>query len=282
MPPLSWIALALAGSAFVAWLVHLWLNPHLRSRRREALASAPFPPEWDSLLRSKMAIYRDLPNDLRRRLQAHIQVLLHEKRFEPCGGLEEVTMEMRLLVLAQAALLLVGRKNQEFFPALHSILMYPRAYRDSGRRWFSLPEFDEPDTRLGESWDSGSVILSWKSVRHGAAGRHDGLNVVLHEFAHQLDQVDGVADGAPELEEPEDYGVWSRVFQHRYDELLDHLEAGRPSVLDEYGATNPAEFFAVATETFFERPRRLEREMPDLYAELSAFYGLDPASWRSS
>ncbi len=131
--------------------------------------------------------------------------------------------------------------------------------------------------RLGEAWGQGVVVLSWDDVRRGAADMRDGQNVVLHEFAHQLDQEDGAADGAPILPGRSRYVAWARVLGAEYEQLRRDASRGRPSVLDDYGATNPAEFFAVATECFFEKPGLLRRRHPELYEELRAYYRQDPA-----
>lgn len=257
------------------------VSRELRRRRRKRLMAQPFPPEWSQILEARWRLYPKLPPEVKERLHGCIYVLLHEKRFEPCGHLPEITLEMQLLITAQAALLLAGRPEEEhqFYPELVSILVYPGSFRDRGKRTFSLHE-DEGEVRLGESWTSGSVILSWHSVKKGAAGDHDGINVVFHEFAHQIDQADGTPDGAPVFDDPEDAARWSEVFRGHYEDLLEDLADGANPILDEYGATDPAEFFAVSTETFFERPRQLQRELPDLYAELAHFYGLDPVHWK--
>jgi hypothetical protein len=123
------------------------------------------------------------------------------------------------------------------------------------------------------------VVLAWDSVLGGAKNMLDGHNVTLHEFAHQLDQEDGAGDGVPILEQRSAYVDWARVFRHEYEELVDKTDRGRKSVMDRYGATNPAEFFAVATETFFEKPKQLEAKHPELYDELRSYYGVDPGSW---
>lgn len=142
------------------------------------------------------------------------------------------------------------------------------------------------DSRLGEAWDTGAVVLAWDAVLAGAADADDGHNVVFHEFAHQLDFEDGRTDGAPLLgsEDPwyrrkDHYKNWARVLRAEYEKLRANVEAGEPSAIDEYGATNPAEFFAVATEFFFERPRDLQQRCSELYDELKRFYKQDPASW---
>jgi Mlc titration factor MtfA (ptsG expression regulator) len=257
-------------------------GPVRRRRRRESLALEPFPAEWDRILRDRFQLDGCLPEEMRARLRKHIQVFVAEKNFEACGELEEVTDEMRVLIAAQACLLLIGLKRHDYFPLLKSILLYPGAFRDRGRRQFGLDDDDDPDRdiRLGESWQTGSVILSWKSVVRGAANDDDGTNVVIHEFAHQLDQADGSSDGAPILSDGREYRDWSEVLRRDYENLVEDANNPRSNpLLDPYGAENPAEFFAVASETFFEMPRDLEDEHPELYRELRDFYGLDPAKW---
>lgn len=261
--------------ALVAWLT---TRPARLRKQRAELMAKPFPEEWIEILMKRMAWYPRLPAEVRSQLHQHAQVLIAENRWEPCGGLGEVTDEMVVLISVQAALLLIGRENHGFFPLLRSILIYPTGYTDSGRRTFDLRE-DEDRHRLGESWTSGSVVLAWDEVLRGAAGSHDGTNLVLHEFAHQLDQADGTSDGAPILDDFDEYDDWKSVFQEHYEELVDDVNEDRPTLMDDYGAENPAEFFAVATETFFERPKRMSREAKDLYNELRDFYGLDPAAW---
>ncbi|MEQ1843618.1 MAG: M90 family metallopeptidase [Verrucomicrobiales bacterium] len=274
----GWLILIVLGGLAVA--LGPLVRGYLHRRRREQLLAQPFPEEWIELLRMKWWLYERLPAEVRNRLHGCIHVLLDEKRFEACGGLAEISDEMRILIAAQAALLLVGRPGNEhrFYPDLVSILVYPGSFRDKGRRTFSLHEAPG-DVRLGES-GGDSVVLSWHSVRSGAAGKHGGLNVVFHEFAHQIDQADGDPDGAPGFDEPEDAARWSEVFRQSYDDLVEEVAHGGDPLLDEYAATDPAEFFAVTTETFFERPRDLDREMPDVYDELADFYGLDPVNWR--
>ena len=123
------------------------------------------------------------------------------------------------------------------------------------------------------------MVLSWRSVAAGAVNPEDGRNVVLHEFAHQLDQANGPADGLPRLKARGDYAQWAEAFRASYDRLCESVNRGRKTVIDPYGATNPAEFFAVATETFFEKPDQLSEAHPDVYEEMAEFYGLDPKAW---
>ena len=246
----------------------------LRKRQRRAVRAIPLSETERELLIAKVPIYACLPGELKEKLEELIQVFLHEVGFESCGKLEEVTREMQLIVAAQACLLLL-ESGYNHFGLLRSVLMYPDAYEVRN-------EMGIKSVRLGESWKSGSVVLSWKSVRQGAKNPEDGLNVVIHEFAHQLDQYNGTADGLPVLKERADYPEWATVMRRSYADLLEKVGKGSRTVLDDYGATNPAEFFAVSTETFFEKPVQLEKKHPDLYRQLRRFYGLDPLQWQDS
>ncbi|NJD55515.1 MAG: zinc-dependent peptidase [Nitrospirae bacterium] len=250
----------------------------LRDRRRRQLSAAPFPPEWDTILEKKVAFYRRLPDNLREQLRRDIRIFLDEKRFEGLGGLE-MTDEIRVTIAAGACLLLLNRENRNY-PGLISILVYPGAYVAEETAHIGGGVYVEgPVVRLGESWKHGSVVLAWDNVKQGALNPGDGHNVVLHEFAHQLDQEDGLADGAPVLGEQSGYAVWAEIMNEEYERLREISEHNGESVMDEYGATDPAEFFAVATETFFEKPLQLKKKSPYLYAELKEFYKVDPAEW---
>lgn len=248
-----------------------WLHSSQRARRREEIASVPLTDSERATLVRHVACFARLPEEVLSGLVPRMRVFLDEISFEACGGVTEVTEDMRLVVAAQACLLLVN-SGYEDFGRLRSVLMYPGAYR-------ARDHDGSEDVRLGESWDRGSVVLGWEDVLGGAANDEDGHNLVLHEFAHQLDQAEVSADGVPKLKRAADYQAWAEAFGEAYDRHCEDVEAGRRTGLDPYGATNPAEFFAVATETFFEKPRRLQREYPDVYREMEVFYGLDPAKW---
>lgn len=276
------ISILVVAAVLIYGLTLLWMRPR-RQAKREALRAAPFPEEWGEIIRSKCKFYDSLPGPLQERLQKHVQVFLAEKNFEACGELDEVTDEMRVVIAAQACVLLIGLAKHNYFAKLRSILVYPGAFHRGRERLFSLSDEEaeeEGAVLLGESWSSGSVIVAWDNALRGALNEDDGQNVVMHEFAHQLDQVDGRADGAPRLRCRADYEDWARVLGHDYEKLVELTEAGKRDVIDAYGATNPAEFFAVATETFFERPRRLRKKHHELYDELKGYYGQDPAEWR--
>ena len=249
----------------------------LQRRRRDAIRRRPLPAAWRAIVDRNVPYVALLPAADRAELEGHVQVFLAEKHFEGCGGLQ-MTDEIRVTIAAQACILLLHRQT-DYFSKLVSILVYPSAYVASGERQIAGGIVaDETDVRLGESWVSGVVVLVWDSVRKGAADIHDGQNVVLHEFAHQLDQETGTADGAPILPRRSMYVAWARVLGHDFDQLVRDSEQQHRTLIDEYGATNPAEFFAVVTETFFEKPRQLRAQYPDLYEQLRDFYRQDPAA----
>ncbi|AGA27697.1 M90 family metallopeptidase [Singulisphaera acidiphila] len=246
-----------------------------KQRRRDQLRGEPFPAGWLEIIERNVPLYGRLPEPDRRELQGHVLVFLHEKHFEGCGGLE-LTDEIKLTIAAQACLLLLHRET-DYYKRLITILVYPSAYMAHGVESLGGGVVLEgPQARLGEAWTDGVVVLSWDDVLRGAADIQDGQNVVLHEFAHQLDQEDGVADGAPILERRSSYVAWARALGAEYEQLREDEAQQRKTVLDTYGATNPAEFFAVATECFFEKPVQLRKKHPALYEELKEYYRQDP------
>jgi hypothetical protein len=214
---------------------------------------------------------------LRKRLQGHIIVLLSEKKFKGCGGLH-ITDEIKVTIAAIAALLLLNERGN-YFSKLRLILVYPSVFIAGQATPFGEYYLEEKQVKAGESWGTGIVVLSWENIRYDAKHWMDGHNVVLHEFAHQLDQEGGSASGVPILEKRSDYVSWARVFRKEYEELRREVERGIKTVIDDYGATDPAEFFAVATETFFEKPFQMKRKHPELYNELKRYYKLDPVEW---
>lgn len=251
-----------------------------RQKRRAKLQSTPLPDAWRRHIDQNVPYAGALSPRDREELERQISIFVAEKRFEGCGGLV-LTDEMRVTIAAQACLLTL-RLDADYYPKLRTILVYPSTFvpkRPSLRpAWM---EDREPTATLGESWVWGIVILSWDSVLAGAGDVQDGRNVVLHEFAHQLDQEDGAGDGVPFLPRSSNYSTWARVLQDHFSDLVEATNRGQRHVLDSYGATNPAEFFAVATETFFEKPRQLLNSSPALYDELRRYYGQDPAAGAS-
>jgi len=248
----------------------------LKRWRRKRLSNKEFTPEWLDVLNRNVGYYRRLPEADRKELQKHILIFIGEKRFEGCGGLE-IDDEIKVTIAAQACILLLHRQT-DYYPGLHSILVYPRAYVVQEQRHVGGGVFVEgTNIRLGESWRRGSVVLSWDDVRKGAADVHDGQNIVFHEFAHQLDSSQGKGDSSEVIRSRSKYIAWARVLGKDYERLRRDAGRNRRTLLNAYGATNPAEFFAVATESFFERPRELRKLHPELYAELRDFYHQDPA-----
>lgn len=261
-------------------LVALWLllQPRLTAWRRQRIRNRPFPAAWRAILQRNVPLYRRLPPDLQRQLRDHIQVFVAEKSFIGCDGVE-ITDEMRVTIAAQACLLLLNRRDH-YYPRLHQVLVYPGPFIARREKTNAIGLLHD-DSRVlsGESWSHGQVILSWQDVLEGALVEDDGRNVAIHEFAHQLDQEKGHANGAPDLADFQRYPRWSRVLGQEYGALQQRLQLAEPGLLDPYAATDPAEFFAVCSEVFFEQPQRLAAEHPALYGELSRFFRIDPRAW---
>lgn len=246
-----------------------------KRRRRRKLLAEPFPTSWSEILQKNFPLYLRLSDNDRRELHDAIRIFVAEKSFEGAGG-QEITEEIKVTIAAQACVLLL-RRETDYYPKLRSIIVYPRAFVSVVREQAGYGMVSEREVvRLGEAWGHGSVVLSWNDSRSGAADINDGHNLVFHEFAHQLDQEDGDANGAPILERSSMYVAWARVLGETYAQLQNDSKRKRSTVLDTYGATNPAEFFAVATEAFFEKPRRLRQKHPELYEELKLYYQQDP------
>jgi hypothetical protein len=248
----------------------------LKRRHRLQLMEKPLPGPWLACIQRNVPYFTCLPEKNKKRLQGLVQVFLAEKHFEGCGGLK-ITDEIRLTIAAQACMLLLGL-DSDFYPMLQSVLVYPHAYVAPRRE--RLPDgtvMESLQERLGETWSKGSLVLVWDDVKKGTADIHDGHNVVFHEFAHQLDYESGAAEGAPRLPTRSRYVSWARALGGAYNALLRDLAFHRKTLLDSYGATDPAEFFAVATEFFFEKPVQLKKRHPELYDQLKLFYNQDPA-----
>jgi Mlc titration factor MtfA (ptsG expression regulator) len=252
-----------------------------KRRRRDRLHSKPFPEQWRHIIDRNVPMYRRLSDEDQRELQGHVQVFVAEKYFEGCDGLV-MTDEIRVTIAAQACVLLLHRQAT-YYPGLRSILVYPAAYVANSKSVGPGGIVTESiGVRAGESWhptsQRGVIVLSWSDVLAGSRGERDGRNVVLHEFAHQLDGEYGGMDGVPHLPNPSMYKDWARVLGQEYQSLVQNLMRNHRTGIDPYGATNPAEFFAVVTEVFFERPRNLQAEHPQLYEQLKSFYQQDPAA----
>ncbi len=261
--------LAISAILYPAWR---------RKHRRHLLRQQPFPKAWRKLLQQRWPLYRALPADLQQELRRQIQRFIAEVEFVGCDGLT-VTEPMRVLIAAQACLLTLKLPVNDY-PGLRQVLVYPDA--------FAVKQ-DRPDVagvvhnnmqwREGESWQQGQVILSWRHTLAGASIADDGRNLVVHEFAHQLDQQTGSVNGFPPLPTAQLQQDWSTQMQAAYTRLQQDLQQGIAPWIDPYAATNPAEFFAVISELFFEMPAYLAACQPGLYQLMQQFFQLDPQSW---
>jgi len=236
------------------------------------------PRRWKRYL-AELPFYSSLGHKERLKLQDDARILIAEKSWEGCGG-RRMTDRIKVVVAAQAALLILNL-DHDFFRKVDSILVYPGTFMvPSEHQGRDGVMHADTGANLGLAAHRGPVVLSWEAVLEGARDPHDGRNVVLHEFAHKLDMLDEFADGTPPLSGREQYKAWSDIMGREYEKLC--RSGGRGGVLDSYGATDPAEFFAVATECFFEVPRRVKRLHPGLYGLLSRYYRQDPASRSAS
>jgi hypothetical protein len=250
-----------------------------KGRRRDRLRAKPAAREWREILERNLPVYNRLSREDQVELLGHIQVFLDEKHFEGAGGLE-LTDEVRVTIAGQACLLLLHRET-DYYPELTSIIVYPSDYTVTDERHIGGGIWEEGgEARLGHTAHRlSALVLAWDSARRGAAAPADGHNLVLHEFAHQLDFENQDTDGTPDLNTREDYLAWGRVMNAEFEALRGSLRASQETLIDSYGATNPAEFFAVITEAFFERPRALRRRHPALFDQLRNFYQQDPTTY---
>jgi Mlc titration factor MtfA (ptsG expression regulator) len=253
-------------------------KPYWREHQRTKIKSQPFKKQWRKIIQQRMPYFREMPADLQLQLKQHIQVFLAEKNFIGCNGVK-ITDEIKITVAAQACLLLLNRKT-DYYPRLNTILVYPRAFIKEQESMHSDGVLHTKKMALaGESWGFGKVVLSWQDTLEGAKIPDDGRNVVIHEFAHQLDQENGQANGAPILDKGQNYKCWSEVFSSQFEQLKKQAKTGKPLLFDYYGATDPAEFFAVASEVFFEKAIKFHDEYPILYRQLKQYYKVDPINW---
>ena len=252
--------------------------PWSKSRQRQALLAAPFPEAWRRILRANVALYRRLPPAGQRKLEDGTRIIIADKNWEGVQGLT-LTDAIKVTIAGMASLLTLGFDG-DYYPNVETIIVYPQGFLVTEQRTETLGVLAETVRPLsGQAAMQGPVIVSWADVQVSIAG--SGGNVVLHEFAHKLDMRDGAADGAPYLENAAQIERWSRVMSAEYQRLVAETQAGERGVLNPYGATNAAEFFAVATETFFENAPALSEMHPELYAVLRDFYHQDPAALRT-
>lgn len=250
---------------------------YLGNAKRDRLFNQPLSADWITILKKNVSMYHLLSDELKQELHGYINIFLDEKKFYGYDGIE-IDDTIRLTVAGNACLLLLqGEKNN--FPGFTSILIYPDTYVAHQTTHESGMATSGVSIRAGESWMRGPVVLSWADVVRGISHPGDGHNVVVHEFAHKLDEQDGVMDGLPVLRDSSQYAEWSKTLNAEYVSLQERVKRGKNKVMDAYGSVSPPEFFAVATESFFEKPVLMKKRLPELYGQLQKFYNIDPASW---
>jgi len=269
--------LFLLAFAVISIISYILLKPAWVRRKRRMIKSQPFPKEWREVIRKNIPYFYTMPADLQLQLKQHVLVFIDEKEFIGFEGIE-IDDEIKATIAVQACLLILNQ-DEKYYPKLKSIYVYPAAFVTRHQSRDAAGVVHENRRVLsGESWELGKVVLSWNDTKHGASIIDDGRNVVIHEFAHQLDQETGTANGAPFLRH-KNRRCWSDVLSKEYEKLRAQSASGEESLLDKYGATNPAEFFAVASEVFFERPLEMHKQHLHLYKQLAGFYRVNPVIW---
>jgi hypothetical protein len=248
-----------------------------KKRKRERLLQEPFPPEWERTLKKNFALYAELADSHKAKLRDDLRIFMAEKYWEGCGGLR-MRDEVQVTIAAQACYLVLGLTVDEY-ERLSTVIVYPTAFvtpREEEDEFGIV--YEEEEDMEGEAWPAGTVVLSWSDALVGGKHSGDGRNLIFHEFAHQLDMRDGSIDGTPVLRSPDQYRRWVEVMTAEFEALQRAADRGRRTLLDQYGSDDESEFFAVATESFFEQPLALRRHHPELYEVMQMYYQQDPAA----
>ena len=244
---------------------------------REDILAQPYPEGWDLYLLHNVAHFHLLNDNERARLRDVSRVMVGEKNWEGCGGLQ-VTSEVKVTIAAQACLLLLGMEH-DYFSCVQSVLVYPSAFMIPTSEW--LDTYDGAVAAAGQAVYRGPVILAWDSVLAEGRDPSSGNNLVIHEFAHQLDFLDECINGTPDLTSEDQADRWHEVMMVEYLRLIRAIRKGHDTFLGVHAGRDEAEFFAVASERFFTRPERLRHYHRALYEVLAEFYGVDPIVWFS-
>jgi len=245
----------------------------LKRRRRQRLLREEFSQQWLDYLEQWAPFYAHLTPEEQEKLRDDVRLFIAERHWEGCNGFT-VTEEIRVVVAAYACLLVLSHSVDDYHK-VDTILIYPEPYL-AMKSSFPRSEPVPVAWRHGESWSDGPVILTWDKIVDDIQGQ-DGENLILHEFAHQLDMHDRFADGIPQLGSQAQYESWKETMDQEFWQLNQDAESGRPTLLDYYGATDEAEFFAVCTECFFLKAKAMQDRHPRLYEMLAEFYRQDPA-----
>lgn len=251
--------------------------PWITNRRRRQLLETPFPTAWLRHLQRNVRHNEFLSDDEQSKLRDDLRIFIDEKYWEGVGG-QELTEEMQVTIAAEACLLTLNMEEKDYYKRVRTILVYPNAFVVPPRPLGRDGIISEGGINAGEAWFRGPIVLSWSEALAGARGVTSGRNLVLHEFAHALDMNDGLINGTPLLNDREQYKQWHRVMTEEFERLQLQSERGEATLMDQYGALNVAEFFAVATECFFERGAWMRRFHPPLYDVLQGYYKQDPAA----
>ena len=265
-------------SLFLVVLVIVALGARYWSGRqaRKKLLVSSLSDHQRAIVLKEVPLIRRLPAEFQEGLEGKVNLFLNQVQFVGRGGLE-VTEEVELSIAAQACLLVVN--NGKWYKDLRTILIYPGAFKSQQKQRSGYVVTERETVRTGESWLRGPVVLSWADSEQGALNDRDGHNVVLHEFAHQIDNLSGHTDGAPLMNKGQSFADWARVFIDAFDRHVRNVERRHHTVIDAYGAEGHEEFFAVSVEVFFEKPRALKHAEPEVYAQLVELFRLDPAGW---
>ncbi len=262
------------------WIVIL-LRKAIINERRANLTRVKFPQNWLFLLQTEVYLYRQLPESYKPELHKHIKIFLAEKKFIGQNGFV-ITLKVKLTIASTACILLLGDKlgQRNYFPYLKYIYVYPSHIELKNHRHQNSALLLGQSSVGNKSGHDGVISLSWVQVASEALAKHQTENVILHEFAHQLDQEFGTATGMPRLTTIEDTVIWGKIFAHEYLQLTQAVKQNRSTIINSYGATNPVEFFAVVTETFFIKSQLLATYHPLLYQQLQKYYGVNPVDWK--
>ncbi len=268
-----YVLVGVAGLLYTLWVFRSY---RITQQRNKLIAHGILPSEYTQILEKQMPLVARLPEQQSRRLKGLVVAFLDEKSFSGAGGLV-ITDEMRVLIAANACLLLLGREKS-WYHGLKHIIVYPEVMIKMQRTMNAFGVMEEKKIALaGESWSYGCIALAWSQTKHGATCINDGRNVVIHEAAHQLDQADAQGDGCPDLDGG--FNEWAKVLGRQYKKLVKQCQVGEKSMLGDYAATHPAEFFAVGTEYYFEQGKRFKLLYPDLYQQFYGYYRVDTATW---
>lgn len=251
-----------------------------KNRRRAKTLAEPFPADWMTILQEQVGHYAVLSTSDQQKLRNAVQIMIAEKEWEGCRGLE-ITDAMRVTISAFAGILILGLDDY-YFDDVEEVLVYPTSFevKEEQSLGGSATLEGEIDA-LGESQHRGPVRLSWEEVSANSLQPGYGENLVFHEFAHKLDKLNGEMDGTPNLPTDALAKRWAKIMNDEYRKLQRAERRQQETLLDPYGATNPAEFFAVATECFFDAPQAMRQEYPPLYEIFREYFRQDPAAWPS-